>query len=131
MLIKHTLPKLTFKKNEKLKSKKVIQSIFLQNQTIKIYPFKLVWIIEPNNSSEIKMGTSTAKRLFKLAVTRNLIKRRMRECLRLNKTILTNALNNKNIKLSFMLLYIGKEVVPYNEFNIKIKQILIRLTNKI
>ncbi len=64
------------------------------------------------------MGVSATKRLFKLAVTRNFIKRRMRECLRLNKPVLTE------------VLYIGNKIVPYTEFNTKINQILIRLSEK-
>ena len=124
-------PRLTFNKSERLKSRKLIQSLFSENQNIKIYPFKLVWTSQPNNNKLLlKMGVSATKRLFRLAVTRNLIKRRMRECIRLNKTILTSQLSEKNITLSFMLIYIGKDIVTYNEFDTKIKQMLTRLGKK-
>ena len=131
MSTKETSQRLTFKKNERLKSRKTIQSLFSNNQHIKIYPFKVVWLSEPNNNNLIlKMGVSATKRMFKLAVTRNFIKRRMRECLRLNKMALTEELSDKNINLSFMLLYIGNKIVPYDEFNTKINKILIRLSEK-
>lgn len=123
------LPRLTFNKSERLKSRKTIETLFSQNQQIKIYPFKIVWLIEPNSSKfELKMGVSATKRTFKLAVTRNLIKRKMRECLRLNKMVLTNEYSNKNITLSFMLLYIGNKIVTYNEFDTKINKLLLRLS---
>lgn len=131
MSIKENTPRLTFNKSERLKSRKTIQSLFSNNQHIKIYPFKLVWLSEPNNDKlTLKMGVSATKRLFKLAVTRNLIKRRMRECIRLNKLILTDELSDENINLSFMLVYIGNKIVSYDEFNTKINKILIRLSKK-
>lgn len=131
MSAKETSQRLIFKKTERLKSRKTIQSLFSQNQQIKIYPFKIVWETEPNNTCLIlKMGVSATKRMFRLAVTRNFIKRRMRECLRLNKIVLTEKLSDKNINLSFMLVYIGNKIVPYDEFNTKINQILIRLSEK-
>ncbi len=132
MSITKTTQRLTFNKSERLKSRKVIQSIFVQNRHLKIYPFKLVWLTEPDEQNfSLKMGVTATKRLHKLAVTRNFIKRRMRECLRLNKMLVYNKLSNKNIKLSFMLMYIGNEIVTYQEFDKKIKQLLIRLTEKI
>ena len=131
MSTEETSKRLTFKKSERLKSRKTIQSLFSHGQQIKIYPFKIVWVAEPNSTNlELKMGVSATKRMFKLAVTRNFIKRRMRECLRLNKPVLTEELSDKNINLSFMLLYIGNKIVPYTEFNTKINQILIRLSEK-
>jgi len=132
MSITKTTQRLTFNKSERLKSRKAIQSIFVQNRHLKIYPFKLVWLTEPDEQNfSLKMGVTATKRLHKLAVTRNFIKRRMRECLRLNKMLVYNELSNKNIKLSFMLMYIGNEIVTYQEFDKKIKQLLIRLTEKI
>jgi ribonuclease P protein component len=131
MLIKRTQPELTLKKQDRLKSRKTIQNIFLSNQAVKIYPFKLVWISNSNNKFELKMGVSAPKRVFKLAVTRNFIKRRMRECLRLNKSILIDNLSNKDISLSFMLLYTGNKIVSFDEFNAKIKQLLVKLSDTV
>ncbi|MDA3892347.1 MAG: ribonuclease P protein component [Salinivirgaceae bacterium] len=132
MLSKETNQRLTFKKVERLKSRKTIESLFIQNKYLKIYPFKLVWLVEPNNENDsLKMGVSVAKRIFKSAVKRNLIKRKMRESLRLNKPFLSQSISQKNITLSFMLIYIGKEVVSFNEFDTKIKQLMLRLGDKI
>jgi len=122
--------RLTFKKGERLKSRKTIQTLFDQNSSIKSYPFKLVWINEPNiEKFTLKMGVSVSKKIFKTAVKRNRIKRKMRECLRLNKSIIQNKIVYKKMNLSFMILYIGSDIVTYNEFDSKIKQLLIRLTD--
>jgi len=127
-----TTQKLTFKKGERLKSRKIIQSLFIQNQHIKIYPFKLVWLTEAENKPfSLKIGVSVSKRLFKSAVKRNLIKRKMRECVRLNKPLLKDKLNDKNIRLSFMLIYLSSDLMSYEEFDTKIKQLFIRLGEKV
>lgn len=132
MLLKNTLHRLTFKKRERLKSRKTIESLFVQNKSIKLFPFKLVWLIEANDVELcIKMGVSVSKRQFKTAVKRNLIKRKMRECLRINKSLIQADLLDKKITLSFMIIFMGSEVVPYSDFDIKIKQLLIRLGGSI
>lgn len=122
----------TLKKAERLKSRKIIQSLFVQNKHLRIYPFKLVWTIHPSTDNyNLKIGVSVSKRNFKSAVKRNRIKRVMRECLRLNKFILLDKLSDKNKTLSFMLVYTGSEEISYQEFNSKIKHILIRLGDKL
>jgi len=132
MLPNATPKRLTFKKGERLKSRKTIQTLFEQNISIKNYPFKLVWLSEPNSEIfTLKMGVSVSKRLFKSAVKRNQIKRKMRECLRLNKSIIQEKLGDEKIILSFMILYLSSELVPYEDFDAKIKQLLIRLNDKV
>jgi ribonuclease P protein component len=132
MSTQETIQRLTFNKRERLKSRKTIESLFTHNQSLKIYPFKLVWLAEPQSGTEsLKMGVSVTKRIFKSAVTRNRIKRRMRECIRLNKHLLVNKIGENDIRLSFMLIYLAPKIVSYSEFDTKIKQLFIRLGDKV
>lgn len=62
---------------------------------------------------------------------RNKIKRRVRETYRLNQKLLYNKIDNKNIKLPFMIVYIGRDLVSFEEMQKKMKQILIQLANKV
>jgi ribonuclease P protein component len=122
----------TFRKHERLKSNLTIDSLFLQNRTFRIYPFKLVWMVtEQDKPFTLKVGFSVSKRIFRSAVDRNFFKRRMRECFRLNKNTIYEKLASKNIELSFMLIYVGNETLDFKEFEIKIKQLLIRLSEKV
>jgi ribonuclease P protein component len=122
----------TFRKNEKLKKNSAIESLFLLNRSFRIYPFKIVWMINHTKDSfTLKAGFSVSKRNFKRAVDRNFIKRRMREGFRLNKNELYQKLSSKSMELSFMLIYTGNETIPSNEFDLKIKQLITRLTEKI
>ena len=119
--------KLTFNKHERLKSRSTIESLFVQNKHLRIYPFKLVWLTNPNDKFHVEVGVSVSKKLHKTAVKRNFIKRRMRECYRLNKLLLFDRFVESNIKVSFMLIYVGADILSYQQFNQKIKQLLIRL----
>jgi ribonuclease P protein component len=121
--------KLTFKKHERLKSRKIIQTLFVKNKNIKIYPFKLVWVTEHNNKLTLKIGVSVSKKLFKSAVVRNKIKRKMREAIRLNKHLLLQNLSDNNITLSFMIVYMENKDIAFGEYNLKIKQLFIRLAD--
>ena len=97
----------TFSKKEKLKSKKLIDKLFTEGQSISAYPLRLVYL--PTEFTEpipIKTSVSVSKRYFKNAVDRNRLKRLMREAYRLNKPQLFNKISTQ---YAFMILYIGKE----------------------
>ncbi len=122
----------SFKKNERLKSRSTILSIFTLNKNVRLYPFKIVWLVEPVlNHFTPKIGVSVSKRNYKKAVQRNFIKRRMREVFRLNKQILYSNLNEHNIHLACMIIYTGKEILSYDEMERKIKKLFIRLNRDI
>ena len=99
-----------------LKNKKKIETIFEKGFTIKAdgllfkgYDFK---------DDEIKYGVSVSKKLFPLAVDRNLIKRRVKE-------------QAKSVKLaefiakgvSFFLIYTSKQILNSNEIKRRIESL--------
>lgn len=124
--------KFTLGKKERLKSRATIQTLFSLNKSIKIYPLSLVWMEIPNQSkSSIEFGVSVSKRNFKTAVMRNKIKRKMREAYRLNKYLLLDQIAESNTKIPMMLIYVGKELISYQEMEVKLKQILLRLAKQV
>lgn len=70
---------------------------------------------------------SVSKKHFKKAVDRNRLKRLMRECLRLNKERLLLFLDEKGIKIAGMWVYLGTEIIDYQEMN----KALIKCINKL
>ena len=79
----------TFSKSERLSSKKAIEALFKNGKSFYCSPFLIVWAY---SNSDIpypaQVAFSVPKKVFKSAVTRNLIKRRTREAYRKNKAIL-------------------------------------------
>jgi len=60
------------------------------------------------------MAVSVPKRLFKKAVDRNLLKRRIREAYRLNKTDLCDLVLRKDLKLILLIQYQHREITDYH-----------------
>ena len=123
----------TFKKEERLCNKKLIDGLFHNGSSFLCYPFKVSWlVIEQPGAYPAQIVFSVSKKRFKKAVDRNLIKRRMREAYRLNKQehLYTTLLSKeKNIVLS--LGYVAKEIVDFDLANKKMLKLLIQLSAEI
>jgi ribonuclease P protein component len=105
----------TFKKEERLCNKKLIDQLFHNGSSFLCYPFKASWLLvdEPGDIP-VQVLLSVSKRRYKRAVDRNLIKRRTREAYRLNKQQhLYDLLISANKKIVFSVGYIGKQIEPY------------------
>tara|TARA_R110002049_G_scaffold292252_3_gene476660 strand:- start:7695 stop:8135 length:441 start_codon:yes stop_codon:yes gene_type:complete len=119
----------TFNKKEKLKSKKRIDQLFAEGQSVSAYPLRLVYLQTAFDENVIaKTGVSVSKRHFKTAVNRNRIKRLMRESYRLNKAVY---FNNLTTQYAFMVLYIGKELPTYTLVETKMKTLFDKFLSKI
>ena len=120
--IKFVLMKHTLGKEERLKSKKLIESLYQKGSSVKVFPLRMIFLQTAHTSNfPAQVGISVAKRNFKLAVDRNRIKRLMRESYRLQKGIVYNHLENPFV---FIILYIGKAEVPYQELFLKMEKLL-------
>lgn len=118
-----------YTKEDKLKSKKAIEQLFKCGKTIKVYPLKAIYISKDVvDSRYLNVGVSVPKRNMKLAVNRNLIKRRMREAYRLNNRGLKQTLSINNKAIDVMLVCHSSQILSYQEIEDKIKVILNRLT---
>lgn len=112
----------SFGKDQKLKSKKQIDLLFMEGKNIKSYPLKLIYApIESSEKPGLKTGVSVPKKLVKTAVKRNRIKRMMREVFRKNKYLVTNELTSS---YAFMFIHISREEMPYEKLEKSMKWIL-------
>ena len=101
----------TFKKEERLKSRKIIKKLFQDGHSFGMYPLRLVWLEmhEVQGDSPVKFSLSVPKRAFPKAVTRNRLRRLIREAWRLNKHWLYHQLKNEGKQYAFMVIYTAKE----------------------
>ncbi len=104
----------SFHKNERLCSKKIIDKLFAEGQSVFVYPVKVVYLESPLPlKNQVQAAFTVGKRNFKKAVQRNLIKRRMREAYRLNKQKLYDEINDKQLAVFF--IYTGKTISEYKQ----------------
>jgi ribonuclease P protein component len=142
----------TFSKEERLCSKRSIEDLFANGSSFVLFPFRVVYRIERtalDSSVPIQVLFSVPKRRFKRAVTRNLLKRRMREAYRLHKAALYAQLTNlqpipdqaestdsirsnstntpSKIQILLAIQYIANDIKDYALIQQKVSEVLIRL----
>ena len=119
----------TFPKTEHLFGEKVIENLFKNGQSFITYPYRVVFLDVSHSVEELPLRVmmSVSKKKFKKAVTRNRIKRLMREVYRLNKTELVNFASDEKIKIHVAFQYVADEILSFDEMNNK----MIKLTDKL
>lgn len=120
----------TFKKEERLCSKKLLEKLFHNGSSFLLYPFRIVWL--PSDVSDpsipVQVVINVSKRRFKNATDRNLIKRRIREVYRLHKgDVLYPFFVERESRILLSINYIGKEISEYPLIEKKLKASLEKL----
>lgn len=130
----------TLTRAERLRSLKVIRSLFEEGRSGFTYPFRYIWLVEESEGA--KVGTtddvaegatnatsggvevlfSVPKRFLKRANKRNLVRRRAKEAYRLGKSELVSATGNRRVHIA--LVYSTKKIHEYNTINNAIERIL-------
>ena len=119
----------TYSKKEKLKSKKLIDQLFTEGQSVSAFPLRLVYLGMAFDDNIIaKTGVSVSKRNFKTAVDRNKIKRLLREAYRQNKA---GFFNNLTTQHAFMILYIGKDKPTFAQVETRMKMVFEKFSSKV
>lgn len=119
------LRKYTFKKEERLNSKVVIDDLFADSKSFFKFPFKVLYKkVEGDSNLIAKILITVPKRNIKKAVDRNRIKRLIRESYRRNKYILENSseLNTQIFIIGF--IYTQKSILSFQEIERKLILIL-------
>ena len=132
---------LTFKKSERLCSKKTLGELFKKGsasvQTFYLFPFRVLYMDAPASSAETPEAIiipapvlpaiviTVPKRVFKRAVDRNQIRRRVREAYRLNKLVLTR---HEVVPANIAFLYTAKQIISFEEIEKGMKLALKKLS---
>lgn len=124
----------TFTRQERLKSSKTIARLFKEGNSFVAYPLRVVWLETETGGEGVREGEnvrdeftaqiaiSVSKRIFKNAVDRNRLKRRIREAYRLHKHEFYEKLADRTVAL--MLSFIAKEDLPFAEIEAGVKKMI-------
>ena len=126
------MPLFSFRKDEILRKKKLIDRLFTEGSTFYIYPFKIFWLetaLESLNPAQILF--SVGKRSFKRAVDRNRVKRQIREVYRVQKHELYDKLVKDQQQCVMGIIYTTNVMLTTGELEIKIKAVLKRLNSEL
>jgi ribonuclease P protein component len=119
-----------FRKSEKLCSKKIISSLINEGDAFYLSLFKVIFLVNPVHLSfPAQVAFSVSKKGFRNAVTRNLLKRRMREAYRKNKYLLYNRLRKTDASIAFIIVYRQNSVTGYLEIEKAMIETIERLSS--
>ena len=121
-----------FPKKQKLCNETVIKEMFSNGNSLAIHTVRLVWKEEVSSDDvAIKSIIVVPKKKLKLAADRNVVRRRIKEAYRLNKSAIESFLAEKNKQLNIAIIYQNEKILSYKAIEEKIKLILVRLRNEI
>ncbi len=124
-----------FPKSERLRSKKIIDSLFSPADkslggNVFLYPFKIFWL-NPKKEDNLRFPQvifSVPKRYFKKATARNRLRRQIKEIYRTHKFTL---FQHKTAPFALGIVYIAKEKHDFNFMKKKLIQALEKIVEKI
>ena len=119
----------TFKKEERLCNKRLIDELFHNGSSFLCYPFKASWlVVDESQKVPVQVLFAVAKKRYKRAVDRNVLKRRMREAYRLYKQEhLYDFLMQTDKSIILSISYIGKEINEYKFIEKKMLRLFTQL----
>ena len=123
----------TFKKEERLCNKKLIDGLFHNGSSFLCYPFRVSWLlVDEAMPYPSQVMIVVPKKRYKRAVDRNLVKRRIREAFRINKQQhLYQQLDEAGKRIVFSINYVGKEILPSELIGKKMLKLLQQLNGEV
>lgn len=104
----------TFNKDERLKSRKLIEQLFKEGKSFSNFPFRVLWKFTEPALPVLQTGFAVSSKNFKKAVDRNRVKRLMREAYRLQKNELDTQLKIQQKQIAVFFIYVGNELPEYD-----------------
>lgn len=106
--------------NERIKSKKTMDTLFRHGKAFFVYPYRVVFLFENhiytnNFESCAQMGITVPKRFFKKAHDRNKLKRLSKETYRIEKYNWRNWLQANNLYIKVLFIYNTPKVHTWHE----------------
>lgn len=121
-----------FPKNQKLCNEKAIERLFENGKSLTEKPFRIIYNIDNNNEDVfLKALIVVPKKRVRLASDRNVIKRKVKEAYRLQKSELEKYLKSNNHQLNLAIIYQKHEMLDYKLIEVKIKLLLSRLKEEL
>lgn len=120
----------TFSKKERLTSEKSFEELVEKGNFLNAFPLHIKWL-GAERSGKTQVAFAVPKRIFKRAVDRNKLKRRLREAYRKNKNILEHVLDNEKTKLAILFVYTSKTAESYARIETAVVNSLNKILKKL
>ena len=122
----------TFPLKEHIKSKRTIEKLYAEGASVTAFPLRAVFLEQMPEEQEPTAAIliSVAKKRFRHAVDRNLVKRRIREAYRTSKHRFVEVLDSNGKKMAVAILYIDTKHNSTSFIRRKMEKLLDSIINK-
>ena len=124
----------TFKKRERIVSRKLIERLFSKGSSFSVSAFPLRIVVMETARTEddvpVQVLVSVSKRHFKHAVDRNRVKRQVREVYRQHKQIVTEKVQQKQT-LAIAFIWLADELYESTVVEKSIKKLLGKVAERL
>ena len=124
----------TFKKRERIVSRKLIERLFSKGSSFSVSAFPLRIVVMETARTEddvpVQVLVSVSKRHFKHAVDRNRVKRQVREAYRQHKQIVTEKVQQKQT-LATAFIWLADELYESTVVEKSIKKLLGKVAERL
>ena len=121
----------SFHTGERLKSRKSIEQLFRTGRSYISPPLRVIFKPTEFFPAGARMTVAVPKKSIRRAVDRNLLKRRVREAYRLNKSGFINLLVASNSGMELIFVYPSTERMDYASIEKAVKLVLSRMERSI
>ncbi len=126
----------TLCKQERLCGQRLTEQLFdrKESRSVALFPVRAVWRETERREEDpsVRLLVSVSKRHFKRAVKRNRVKRQLREAYRLNKEVLTSAVEQQPGRaLSVGFVWLADALFPTAVVEEKVVGLLNRIVGKL
>ena len=127
------MPKNSLNRNERVRSRKLIASLFDGGHKLRHGPLLLIWrkVDATMATSPLMFGVSVSKRKFKRAVDRNAIKRQIREAYRIQKNDILNSMAGVDTSYALFVVYLNHERSDFQKLSADMIKLLEKWTNQL
>jgi ribonuclease P protein component len=121
----------SFTKGERLCGVKAVSLLFAEGKTLTFPSLRVIYNIMPadNALQPVRVLISVPKRYFRKAVDRNLVRRRIKEAYRKNKTPLISALSESGKRLDLAIIWTDSVIRQYSETERSVTEMVQKLSH--
>jgi ribonuclease P protein component len=121
----------SFTKGERLCGVKTVSRLFAEGKTLTLPSLRIIYSIMPvdNALQPVRVLISVPKRYFRKAVDRNLVRRRIKEAYRKNKTPLINALSESGKRLDLAIIWTDAVIRQYADTERSVTEMVQKLSH--
>ncbi|MFV0599174.1 MAG: ribonuclease P protein component [Bacteroidales bacterium] len=120
-----------FPKTERLCSKIEIAKLFSSKDGFLNYPLSVKFHVNESQSPKVKLVIVSPKKYQRLSISRNRIKRLIREAYRLNSQEIKDFSSGNKINIYFAFSFVSQQMVEFDKINIVVSKSLTRIINEL